>query len=78
MGLQWESGSLPLVEAGAETAVVGRDAKVLVAGSGGWRPTPWSMGSWGEPKSPLVVSMRESMVRGSKGGTRLRSRVQRR
>jgi hypothetical protein len=53
------------------------DTKALVAGSRGWRPAPWSMGSGGDAKSPLVVSMRESMVWGSKGGTRLWSQVQR-
>jgi hypothetical protein len=44
----------------------------------GGRPAPWAMGCRGVPKSPLVVSMRESMVQGSKGGTRLWSQVQRR
>jgi hypothetical protein len=68
----------PLIEADAETSVVGRGAKVPVAGSRGWRDAPWSLGSGGDANSPPVVSMRDSMVRGSKGGRRLWSQVQRR
>lgn len=51
MGVQRESGSLPLVEAGAETPAVVQDAEVLAVGCKG-RGEPFARWVQGEPQSP--------------------------